>query len=174
MKNLTLRFLFMFAALLMQHFYSAAQVECIITQNPTYPCDTGSAGQGNFECIHVCAGDTVEYSSVVQGIAYKWGISGGGTIIGADSLSFVTVAWNTPGQYVVYVAITTSAGGQIIPCHQCVIVEPGVTALIGTTGYTINNNGCVQVCDSTSVTFNNLSFSGIISSDWDFGDGFFT
>lgn len=178
MKNFTLCLLAVFAVLVLQPFHSFAQLTTAhITQNPTYPCDDSSSvaggGSNGESCIHVCVGDTVQYHTDEQGTISMWEIfaPGGGTIIGPINANPVTVVWNTPGQYIILVTVQT-ADGQIIKDHQCIQVEPGVTAVIGTS-YT-PNNGCINVCNNTFVTFNNLSFSGIISGDWDFGDGFTT
>lgn len=53
--------------------------------------------------------------------------------------------------------------------EQCVIVT-GVTAAISS-NYTFTNGNCINICRGSPVTFNNNSYSNIVSSEWDFGDG---
>jgi PKD repeat protein len=124
----------------------------------------------------VCAGDTVQYASDIDGAHYKWVIvpGTGGTFIGPDNTNPVYVVWNTPGTYIISVTIVTS-DGQVFTCKQCVVVTPGVTAVIDfDPNYTIED-GCIQICNNTAITLNSSnSYTGIINSEWDFGDGYTT
>ncbi|MBX7142066.1 MAG: PKD domain-containing protein [Chitinophagales bacterium] len=147
-----------------------AQSPVMITQSPTYACSDTSDSGGIGGCIHVCAGDTVTYTVNQLADKYDWIVPPAGTVLGGSGTATITVVWNSPGTYVLNVSLTI--GQEHFDVHLCIQVEPGVTALIGTS-YPLTN-GCIHVCNNTAITFNNLSFSGIMSSDWDFGDGNFT
>jgi PKD repeat protein len=172
MKTFLLRSLLLLGAFFCLHNSSLAQPYEKIEQDIKYPCDTLSQGGGTGEsCVHVCLGDTVKYSTVLQG-TYKWDLIGDGTILSGAGTNEITVVWNSPGQYFVVVTVTGS-DGQPISLHLCVIVEPDVTAVIGFDPNLTIFNGCIKICNNTAVTFDsNASFANIVSADWDFGDGF--
>lgn len=175
MKKIFLRLVAAVIVLISAQQFSAAQYVAKITQNPTYPCDTGSVGGGTGQdCIHVCLGDTVDYTTDGQGTDIKWDLNGDGTILSGQGTQTITVIWNSPGTYQVIVVIKGPDGFPLIS-HLCVIVEPGVTAVIGFDPGLSIVNGCIKICNNTTINFNSSgSYANIISSDWDFGDGFTT
>ncbi|MBK9731314.1 MAG: PKD domain-containing protein [Chitinophagaceae bacterium] len=175
MKKVFLRLVTSFIVLLAVPQFCAAQLDVKITQNPTYPCDidTSSGTGGGPDCIHVCLGDTVAYTTDGQG-QFHWELSGNGTIISGQGTQTVVVVWNSPGTYQVMVIIQGPDGNPKV-YHLCVIVEQPPTAVIGfDAGLTIQN-GCIKICNNTTINFNSTgSYANILSSDWDFGDGFTT
>ncbi len=161
--------------LLFFFFSSRAQLPSVIEQSPQYVCNsTGSAVGG--QCTAACVGDVVSYSTTLSGDTYQWFIPPEGQIIGPSDSSIVYVSWNTPGTYLIKVKVCMDLEmNPVMGFAQCdsvltvICVLPGAVAGIST-AYELNN-GCIEVCKNTSITFNNDSYANITSSYWNFGDG---
>lgn len=152
--------------MLLLAFAKNLQAQSPIIQSPVYACDDSA---GTTSCIHACIGDTISYSLSDNGaVLNSWGFPTGVDLVSGANTSQVFVVWNTPGQYFITASITGS-DGYPKNLEQCVIVT-GVTAAISS-NYTFTNGNCINICRGSPVTFNNNSYSNIVSSEWDFGDG---
>lgn len=151
-------------------FQQQAYAQMVI-QLPPNDCGQADPNGGGSNCFTVCVGDTFVYKTNLPGPFFLWEIPPGATVVGGTTSSSVTVVWNTPGTYTFYINSCHEPGIGCEKFEVCVVVEEVIAAI--STDYTLTN-GCINICNNTSVTFYNNSVSGIVSSNWDFGDGNYT
>ncbi|MCS6990634.1 MAG: PKD domain-containing protein, partial [Chitinophagales bacterium] len=150
-----------------------------VTQDPSYACLGPGGATGGQQCqFVVCSGDTATYTVSLQADTYFWNIltlSGPSpVIIGGNTSAEFVVYYPAAGLYYLQVELTVGGGsaqggGAVYFVGGNVCAVESVIADF-TTSYPVNN-GCIDICKNTTVTFYNNSSANTETSIWNFGDG---
>jgi len=107
----------------------------------------------------------VSNSAQVDGIVdYSWDFGDGGGYVSSGATPSATYTYNNPGNYTLSLKITTTDG-----CTSTITTPNAVK--VGTHSVVDFDKDLLNVCHSSTVTFNNLSVPRGDEAVWVFGDG---
>ncbi|MEJ7625276.1 MAG: PKD domain-containing protein [Ferruginibacter sp.] len=156
------------------HFYSAPGTYiATLTVNGPVGCTSvktqtilvrGPLGSFTYGPLTGCNTLTVNFVATTRDrVSFIWDFNDGNTISTTDSL--ITHTYTIPGYYLPKM-ILIDAGGCVVPITGIDTIKVhGADASFGFNSQTLCNSGNVQFSNTT------LSNDGILSYNWDFGDG---